>query len=878
MYPLRKGLVLKKKLALVDISSFIFRAFYAIRPLSAPDGTPVNAVHGVFSMLLKLLSEHRPTHVLVTRDAGRGTFRSEIYPEYKANRGETPEELIPQFPLIEELLTKMKMPEYMEKGFEADDLIGSAIVQYRDEFDEIHIVTGDKDLMQFVDGEKVFLLDTMKDKLYDPAAVKEKMGVFPEKIVDYLSIVGDSSDNVPGIKGLGPKGAINLIEKYGSLENILEHKDEVLAKRQHNALVEFGEMGLLSKKLITICTDVKIPQSASELAFVFRPAQELYDFFTRLGFKSTVSKLKELDYVDAKVEEVETAVVVPHMQAELIDSENLGPVISLLNVETLFYIHPVWLEADPLKPQLSALGLATAGRVFQIQYSLLESEQQLHLLRKLIQNHKKIIGFDLKLFLRFLSLHHLALEASIADMKQGSFCIDPAAKHDLAFIGPRYGFEICEGEEGAVQADLMQKIWKRMEEELVGLEVDKIFYELDMPALRVIEEMERNGICFDAPSLNSLANVVGDELANIEEAISKEVGESINLRSPKQVAHLLFEVLELPVLKKNKSGPSTNAEVLEELALSYDSHICSLILRYRELEKLQSTYINVLPQLVRTDTGRLHTSFHQDVAATGRLSSDTPNLQNIPVKSEQGRMIRRAFVAQEGKTLLSADYSQIELRILAHFCLDATMVSAFVHDEDVHAQTAAEVFGVPLDKVSREQRAQAKTINFGLIYGQSSFGLAGSLHISRADAKKYIEQYFEKFGQVKAFLDSLREDCERTGYAQTLWGRKRKIADIHAQNRNIKAFAERMSINSPIQGTAADIIKRAMVDIACALQEKELRSKILLQVHDELILEVEENELEQVQVLVREKMEGAAQLSVPLKVDMNTGKNWYELK
>lgn len=892
-----------KRLIIVDVSNFIFRAFFAIRPLMAPDGTPVNAVHGIYSMLMKMIADYKPTHMILARDTAGGSFRNELYKEYKANRGEPPEDLVPQFALIGELIDKMGLPSLSDDKYEADDLIGSVCCQWREHFDEILIASGDKDLMQFVQGP-IKMLDTMKGKTYGPEDVLEKMGVRPDQIVDYLSMVGDSSDNIPGMKGIGAKGAAKLLEEYGTLEKCIENKDKMKGKKLIEAFHDHLEMGLLSKKLVQIVTDIPLPIKPDESRYKFKPTDELINYLTKLGFKSAIKKLQEMASQSDDVDDLETQPVasVKTSFKLVTSSEELKKEWEQLSAASALGFFSEYDSSDMIEKKLLGIALSQDGEsgfYFALSHpdtKLSKSDVQEFLTELWGQESREICSAQPKLDLAYARLHQIPFRAPLFDISQVHYNLSSSGRHDLGFMSQEQ-FEINLPETGlkkdqhlhflpleeaakiAVErACVTYRLAQKFKQDLKDLDLEKVYYEIDDPMIPILCDMEVEGICVDKKVLSELETELSERLEGIEQKIAEVAKERINLNSPKQVGELLFEKLNLPVIKKTKTGVSTDVEVLEELQAMEVSEVPSLLLQYRELGKILSTYVKALPQLVHEKTHRIHTSFHQNVAQTGRLSSQNPNLQNIPVRSEQGKKVRKAFVPREGWYLLAADYSQVELRLLAHFANDPTMIEAFLNDQDIHAQTASEVLNIPIKEVTPNERSKAKAVNFGLMYGQSSFGLSKALKISRKEAMDYITTYFARFSKVKAYLDSLKEKCEAVGYAETLHGRKRMLPDIHSQNRTIKAQAERMAINSPIQGTAADIIKLAMIEVDRALKAAKLETKMLLQVHDELIFECPEKELEQLREIVRSAMEGVVELRVPLKVDMGVGKNWYDLK
>ena len=896
----------KKKLFVVDISSFIFRAFFAIRPLNAPDGTPVNAVHGVLSMLLKLLSKYQPTHVVMARDLKGGSFRNQMYSEYKANRSEPPEDLVPQFALIDQLLDEMKFKSCSVINYEADDVIGSCVTQWKEEFEEIAIVSSDKDLMQYI-GDNIKMLDTMKDIYYGRDEVFTKMGVYPEQIVDYLSLLGDASDNIPGMKGVGAKGASKLLGEYQTLENCVANVEKLTNKRVVNAFANHLEDAYLSKKLIQIVSDLDLRLAPEDCSYKFDASEGLVDFLTNLGFKSMVKKIQDMNYNEQVSEDI---VQEPSFQVNR-DSLFIGCTNNFLETKDIeefliqlknwknitYYID--YIEAEPVAISLSGNGEESFTTIVEKEVADLVrekigiSKEQFVLILKAIWGNSEVTVNSITLQDDFLILKKMGVNfnAKCFSISQGAFIAEPVGKNDLLSLGMKYfdetltaldkGAELVTSEKEFVssymgeRAILSYKLVDLIQKDLKQKDLDSIYNDIDGPLLNVLAEIERVGMLINIPYLYELEEKFQKELDEIEKKIRTVAGEEINLRSPKQVGVLLFDILNLPVVKKTKTGYSTDVEVLT--TLSSEHEIPRELLRYRELDKLLSTYVKVLPRIV-ADDGRVHTHFNQNVAATGRLSSVNPNLQNIPVRSDSGKYIRKAFVANPGKVLLSADYSQVELRLLAHFSEDETMINAFNNNEDIHAQTAAEILQVPLDQVTSSQRSQAKAVNFGLMYGQSSFGLASSLGISRKEAKEYITHYFERFSKVKAYLDKLKESCAEKGYVETYYGRKRFLPDINSKNRTVKAVAERVAINSPIQGTAADIIKKAMIEIYNYMTDKKMKSQMILQVHDELIFEVVEEELSEMKSLIEDKMMNVCKLSIPLSVDMGMGVNWMDLK
>ncbi len=885
---------MKKKLIIVDINNFIFRAFYAVRMLNAPDGTPVNAIYGVLNMLIKLVTQYSPTHVVIARDCKGDTFRKDIYQEYKANRSETPEELVPQFDLIKKLLKKMDFASIEIDKYEADDVIGSLVTQMANDFDSIYVATSDKDIMQFV-NDKIRIIDTMKDRIFGPEEVFEKMGVRPDQIVDYLSMVGDSSDNVPGMRGIGAKGAAKLLKEHDNLETCISVKESFTNKRVKTAFTDFIDNGLLSKDLVKIETGLSMGITPEEMLYSFSPNDELINFLQELDFKTMVNKLtnikknkvgvtkKNID-IEEPVRQEMPQVEKKNIDLKIIENENqFSEAISVIdNFKEVAFL-PILEEG-----KIISLCLGIDGeKIFYF-----PKIDNLVIRELLGKEDKNFITYDFKSYLATQDDFDFAV--NFDDLMVMGFVANPSTKKSVEHLISSYiNIEVIKkgskealssmpinmvAEYASERVAYFIELHNIINEKLVKDKTFSVYQEMDHPTIMILSKMEKNGVVVNAQYFKDLESEYKEKIEQIVQEIEKKTEITVNLNSPKQVGKLLFETLDLPVIKKNKTGPSTDSSVLQELVSMNLSDIPEKILAYRELSKLVSTYVSVLPCLKNQETGKIHTQLNQTIAETGRLSSEHPNLQNIPTRSLNGKRIRKGFVATNGQILLSADYSQVELRILAHMSEDDIMMDAFLNDQDIHRQTASEIFECALEEVTSDMRSQAKAINFGLMYGQSSFGLSQAIGISRVEARDYILGYFEKFNKVKAFLDKLKEDCEKSGYAKTLCGRKRPLLDIRAKNRNIKAMAERAAINSPIQGTASDIIKKAMINIDKKMIQQNLKSKMILQVHDELIFDVVESELATMKELVRFEMENVIELKVPLKVDIGIGINWFDLK
>jgi len=722
------------------------------------------------------------------------------------------------------------------------------------------------------------------------------MGVRPDQIVDYLSIVGDSSDNIPGMKGIGAVGAAKLLKEYGTFENIVANRDQLKGKKVIDAFTEHLEDGLLSKKLVQISTDVELGHVPEETAVHFYPTKELEEFFKELGFKAPLAQLQEMRFqyhmareTDKRLEgtampdePLESALFQPPTAANVtiveVEENNFDEIIDSVITAKVCAQHVLYDSEDIYARQISRLYFTSNAETI---YSADKNFANQVVQKIWSQPEVEIIGENLKRDCVYAIINNFEFISERFDISLAHFNINTSTRHDLDVLMKEYLQREPSMDEHTANAERAQALVhltaifkKRMEE----LKVMDIYTSIDLKIIPVLARMESAGVSLNANFLKELEGELIHEIKRVEKEIFDIAETEINLNSPKQVGALLFEKLHLPVIKKTKTGYSTDADVLEELDGLNISPIPGLLLTHREYGKILSTYVKALPELVNPVSKRIHTNYNLTVAQTGRLSSTNPNLQNIPVRSPMGEKVRKAFIAKPGKILLSADYSQVELRLLAHFSEDPTMLKSFQDNLDIHAQTASEVLDIPLTQVSSNDRSMAKTVNFGLMYGQSSFGLASTLKISRTAAKQYIDKYFARFSSIKTFLDTLKDKAEQTGYAETFHGRKRFLPDIFSQNRTIKAQAERMAINSPIQGTAADIIKLAMIKIDAELKERNLKSKMLLQVHDELIFEVEEEEIDTMRELVRRGMETIVQLKVPLKVDMGLGVNWYDLK
>jgi len=909
-------------LYLIDISSFIFRAFYAIREMTSPDGVPVNAVYGVASMIGRLLDEADPAYLAVVYDSKEPSFRKELYEEYKANRSAAPEMLVPQFDLIEELVRCMGIPSFRQSGVEADDLIATLTKRWvaEDEKHRVVMVTGDKDLMALVTS-KVQLWDTMKEMHYTPHEVEQKFGVTPSQVRDYLAMVGDSSDNIPGITGIGPKGAEALLREYGTLEGVIAAAKAGKVKGKKGEMIVEGEkLALLSQELATLKDDLSLQISTADAKFDFGVKPELLEFFKKHNLKSLYTKYsaRAEHPPEARPPEAESPMGMPlqswNPRFETLNTiDGLKSLISEIRKRKIMAFDTETTSLDPKEAKLVgiAIGIDDQGAVYipmgheltlESTTSQLDEAEVLALLKPVLEDPSvRKVGQNLKYDLRVILNHGIRLRGVYADTMIAAYALDSSGRHNLDFLSKKYlNYDVLSYEDvagkGASQVSFDQvsietatrysaedawcafMLWKVLEPKLAQQHVEKLYHEVDLPMLEVVADMEEAGIKIDVPFLQKLETRFEKELHELEARVrSFSKNPTLNLNSPKQLAAFLFDELGLPPQGKTKTGYSTDASVLDKLASlkGPSSEIPKLLLEYREVSKLKGTYVLPLQQLRSKKDSRVRTSFNLTGTATGRLSSSDPNLQNIPTRSKRGQLIREAFVADEGSVLMSADYSQIELRILAHLSGDENLMRSFQSSEDVHRRTASEIYHLDPSKVSDDQRAVAKAINFGLMYGKTAFGLAEELGITRTEAKDMITRYFNRYSRVKEFLDEQIASAHAHGYVTTLLGRKRALPEIKSANHAVRANAERMAMNSPIQGTASDLIKVAMVELHRKLAGE--KAKLLLQVHDELVLECPKADVEKIAKLVTETMEGALKLNVPLVVNVGTGANWAEL-
>ncbi len=914
------------RLFLIDAYALIYRAYFAFvnRPLTNSRGENTSAPWGFANFLLRIRDDYEPDYLAVVFDAGM-SHREKEFPEYKATREKMPDELRDSLPRIRELVEGFHDQVVELDGFEADDVIGTLAAQASEAGLEAVIVSGDKDFHQLV-RPGVHLLNPGRGgpsgvdaEWVDESNAAERLGVSPEAVVDYLALVGDSSDNIPGAPGIGDGWARRLLDEVGPLEELLAHPDRIPWKGKRRSVEENRDQIALSKRLVTIRTDLPMELDLERLRVRPPDMERLRKLFVELEFRSLIQRFAqgsgdggasssgdELDYqAVTRVQDLQTLLdeireagrVAVDTETTSLDAMRADLVgISLSWAEGVAVYLPVGHE-----PPESSLLDEEAAEGGPVNLPGLSEPAMSALVELLEDPSLEKVGQNLKYDLLVLRRAGVELQGLAFDTMVASYVLDPGRRQhsldalatDLLGVTPTsYKDVVGSGKKeipfsrvpleeatryACEDADLTLRLRERFASELEEQKLHGLFQELEMPLVPVLAQMEWDGIRIDADFFQKMSARLADELEAIQEEVWKEAGEEFNLNSSVQLREILFEKLELPVVKRTKTGPSTDASVLEELAAQGHS-LPRRLLEYRQLEKLRSTYVDALPRLVNSETGRIHASFNQTVAATGRLSSSDPNLQNIPIRTPLGREIRKGFVPEEGWHFLAADYSQIELRILAHFSGDPAFVEAFREGRDVHRQTAAVIFGVPVPEVSDEMRAQAKTINFATLYGQGEFSLARQLGVSRSEAAGFIEEYFQRFSGVREFLDAQVEAAREKGYVETLIGRRRYVPEIEAKNWNVRQFGERVAQNTPIQGTAADLIKQAMIEIHSVLQSGRWRARLLVQVHDELVFEAPEGELADLRELVVGRMEGAMELKVPLQVDVGVGRSWYECK
>lgn len=876
----------KQKIVLIDGNSIAYRAFFALPLLNNDKGIFTNAVYGFTMILMKVLEDENPSHILVAFDAGKTTFRHQTFSEYKGGREKTPHELSEQFPFIREVLDAFNIPRYELELFEADDIIGTLAKKAEKEQIDVKVISGDKDLLQLV-SDYVTVLHTKKGitdvDTYDVKQIKERYNLTPEQIIDMKGLMGDSSDNIPGVPGVGEKTAIKLLTQFGTLEKTLESIEEVSGKKLQEKLAENKDQALMSKKLATINTEAPVEVTIDDITRKDLNKENVIKIFKELGFNSLLERIGDGDLASElqEIEEIayeivseittdmltnESALVVEIIEENYHEAEIVG--FSLANSKGKFFI---------------ATDIALASETFK---TWLEDE-----------NAKKFV-FDAKQSIVSLKWRGIELKGIEFDLLIASYLLNPAeTNHEITDFAKRNGYMNINTDEAVYgkgakrkvppveeladhlvrKADAIFAVKDKAIKDLEDNNQYDLFRHLELPLSLILSEMETTGIVVDTERLEKMGLELETQLKEMEEKIHELAGEPFNINSPKQLGVILFEKLNLPPVKKTKTGYSTSADVLEKLA---DAHeMIPLLLNFRQLGKLKSTYIDGLLKVVHKDTSKIHTRFNQALTQTGRLSSTEPNLQNIPIRMEEGRKIRQAFIpSEQGWVIFAADYSQIELRVMAHISQDEKLMQAFREGKDIHTKTAMDVFHVNEEEVTSNMRRQAKAVNFGIIYGISDFGLSQNLGITRKEAGKFIDQYLKSFPGVKKYMDDIILTARANGYVTTILNRRRYLPDISSRNFNIRSFAERTAMNTPIQGSAADIIKKAMIDMADRLKKEQLQTRLLLQVHDELIFEAPENEIEKLKQIVPEVMENAVALDVPLKVDYCFGPTWFDAK
>lgn len=922
-------------LVLVDGSSYLYRAFHAFPPLTNSAGEPTGAMYGVLNMLKSLISQVQPSHIAVVFDAKGKTFRDEMFEQYKSHRPPMPDDLRKQIQPLHDIIRALGIPLLVIEGVEADDVIGTLAVAASKANQKVLISTGDKDMAQLVD-DNIMLINTMNNTLLDRDAVIEKYGIPPELIIDYLALMGDSADNIPGVAGVGEKTALGLLQGIGSMAEIYANLDKVAelpirgAKKLGDKLLAEKEMADLSYRLATIKTDVALDITPEQLTLGASNNDQLTEYFGRYEFKRWLNEV--MNGADSITNNNEQPTKINHYQATpalaqnnddevlpaiqidrsryetLLTEADLNRWVEKLKQAKLFALDTETDNLDYMAANLVGISFAlengeAAYLPLQLDYlgapKTLEKTTALTLLKPVLENPSiQKVGQNFKYDLTIFARNGIDVQGVAFDTMLESYVLNSTGRHNMDDLAKRYlghqtiSFEEIAGkgknqltfnqipleqaaeyaaEDADVTMKLQQVLWEKLSKEPT---LEKLFKEMELPLLGVLSRMERCGVLIDSDALFLQSNEIANRLSELEEQAYVLAGQPFNLASTKQLQEILFDKLGLPVIQKTPKGaPSTNEEVLEELAFSHE--LPKVLVEHRGLSKLKSTYTDKLPQMVNPQTGRVHTSYHQAVTATGRLSSSDPNLQNIPIRNEEGRRIRQAFIARKGFTVVAADYSQIELRIMAHLSQDQGLINAFTQGKDIHRSTAAEIFGVSLDEVTSEQRRNAKAINFGLIYGMSAFGLSRQLGIGRADAQSYMDLYFKRYPGVQTFMHDIREKAKAQGYVETLFGRRLYLPDINSSNGMRRKAAERVAINAPMQGTAADIIKRAMIQLDQKLQN-DPDIAMIMQVHDELVFEVRSEKVAFYSELIKTQMESAADLVVPLIVDVGQGNNWDE--
>lgn len=882
----------KERLLILDGHSLMNRAYYALPPLTNAEGLHTNGIYGFITMLLKMREEISPDYIVCTFDRSAPTFRHNEYKDYKAGRKKMPDELREQFPVLKQLLELLAINIFEIDGYEADDLIGTLSTFAENQNIEIYIVTGDRDALQLAsDNTKVVITKKgiTEKEIYDRNRMIEELGVTPTQFIDVKGLMGDSSDNIPGVPGIGEKTAYKLIKEYGSIENVLQNIENISGKKIKENLMQYSEQAIFSKKLATIITEapveIDLDSIKSKESFDAKAVREL---FIKLQFKSLLDKIPGGESAEEREDEkAEEEVNISYHKVESV--EYLKKVVEVIENEYIgenyLYLTFKVVEANIYsKSFIEKIFISLKDDNYIVELKTIYNENKdeiVRLLKVIFENHNvKKISHDVKVPHTILHKMGVDFVGVKFDTSIAAYLVDSSrGKYELKDIIEYYLKINIQGYDDSSkvrETSLLKKVYEVLETYIKEAEMEELLYKVEQPLTDVLASMEYEGFRVDGEKLNELGKKFKSEIDSIQKEIYDLAEEEFNINSPKQLGKILFEKLDLPVIKKTKTGYSTNAEVLEELSGKHP--IIEKIIYYRQLTKLYSTYVEGLKAVIDED-GKIHSNFNQTVTTTGRLSSTEPNLQNIPIKYEMGREIRKVFVpVNEDSVIISADYSQIELRVLAHISGDENLIDAFLNHSDIHSKTASEVFKVPIDEVTPLQRSNAKAVNFGIVYGIGDFSLSKDLKISRKEAKSYIDAYFDRYPDVKKYLEDIIKQAKEKGYVTTIMNRRRFIPEINSSNKMVKSFGERLAMNAPIQGSAADIIKLAMVNVYSELEKRNLKSKVILQVHDELILNVYREELEEVKSIVKREMEEVLQLKVPLEIDMNMGENWYEAK
>lgn len=881
---------MNKTLVIIDGNSIINRAFYALPEMSNKEGLKTNAIYGFTNMLLKIIDTYNPTHISVAFDRKAPTFRHIEFKEYKAGRKKMPDELREQFEPLKDLLDKFNIHRLEIDGYEADDIIGTVSKIAEDNGFKVYIVTGDKDAIQLASNKTTTLI-TKKGvgevEEYDYDSVIEKYEMTPTQFIDLKGLMGDKSDNIPGVPGIGEKTGIKLIKEFSSIEGIFDNIDSIKGSTKKK-LEENKELAIMSKKLATIIRDVPVEFNLEELEYGNYNTKDILDVFKYLGFTSLIPRIGNLD---------ESEEIVNEANVEISKLEDIDEFINKVKENNELIIKTVTREGNILDKRIKYIFLSVDGK--KIYYVEEDSIYKLEYI--FTSNEIKKLGYNLKDDYISLKPYGIKLENIYFDITIAEYLIDSmsSTSYECSAIAMKYLTKkvktkeelLGKGVKAKKYQDLsfeelsshisqiiytVKNVMPIMEENLKESNMDGLLYHVEMPLVEVLADMEYEGVKVDKEKLNELGSQFKEIIKKLESEIYEISGEEFNINSPKQLGVILFEKLGLPVIKKTKTGYSTNAEVLDKL--KDQSPIIDKIIEYRQIVKLNSTYVEGLLSIINPIDGRIHSSFNQTITTTGRISSTEPNLQNIPVKLEMGRNIRKVFISDKGCKLVDADYSQVELRVLAHMSQDETMIDAFKHNEDIHTKTASQVFNVSMDEVTSKQRSDAKAVNFGIVYGKSDFGLSEDLNIPVKQAKEYIENYFNKYNKIKEFMDNIIDDASSNGYVTTILNRRRYIPEIKSSNFMLRNAGKRAAMNAPIQGSAADIIKIAMINVYKKLEENNLKSKLILQVHDELIVEAVDSEIDIVKKIVKDEMENAVCLDVNLDVDLNIGDSWYDTK